>query len=161
MKKTPFVEQALLRQAAQHIVAQDGSVDEGLQYAPVKVGEDTRLKKIYVYADNVWSPRSATDYRIIRVRTDAFDLTGWIDFTHANPSDQFQTEVRVTMAHAADILCQRTLFSAGMLATMHQMTGGSAYISGNHIEIKIQQTTSTNSFTTPIDIAYQFVVESR
>jgi hypothetical protein len=161
VKRTPISEQALLQQVSQRVVLPEGSVDEGVQSAPCPVSDDSRLKKIWVYADGVFSPRSATDYRIVRVRTDAFDLTGWIDFTHANPSDQFQTEIRVTMAHAADVLCQRTLFSAGMLATMHQMSGGSAQISGNHIEIKIQQTTSTNNWAAPINVAYQFVVESR
>ena len=161
MKKRPISEQALLKTIGQRVILPVGSVDEGVQSAPVAVSDDTRLKKIYIYADNVFSPSSATDYRIVRVRTDAFDLTGWIDFTHANPSDMFQTEIRVTMAHAADVLCQRAIFSAGALATMHQMTGGSANISGNHIEIKIQQTHSTNNFATAIPIAYQFIVESR
>jgi hypothetical protein len=137
-----------------------GSIDEGVQSAPVPVGSDTRLKKIYIYADGVFTPQSANDYRIVRVRTDAFDLTGWIDFTHAMPSDMFQTEVRVTMAHASDVLLQRTQFSAGTLAMMHQMTGA-AYISGNAVDVVIRQTHSTDNFATKIPIAYQFTVESR
>jgi hypothetical protein len=138
-----------------------GSVDEGVRSAPVPVDHDGRLKKIYVYADNVWTPRSVNDYRIVRVQTDAFDVTCWIDFTHAKPSDQFQTEVRVTMAHASDVLLQRTIFSAGSLAFMHQMTGGANYISGNHVDVVIRQTQSTDNFATPIQVAYQFIVESR
>ncbi len=139
----------------------EGSVDEGVQSAPVAVESDTRLKKIYVYTDNVFTPQSATDYRIVRVKTDAFDLSGWVDFTHAQPADQFQVETRVTMAHAADVLFQRVIFSAGALASMHQLTGGNSTISGNHVEIVIKQTHSTDGFVTKIPIAYQFVVESR
>jgi hypothetical protein len=136
------------------------TIDEGLPQPAPRPDEDPRLKKIYIYADNVWTPHSTTDCRIIRVRTDAFDLTGWIDFTHAQPQDQFQTEVRVTMAHATDVLVQRTAFSAGWLAMMHHMTGASS-ISGNHIDILIWQTHSQNNFATPTPVAYQFIVESR
>ncbi|HEY0614016.1 MAG TPA: hypothetical protein VGC96_05220 [Candidatus Elarobacter sp.] len=143
------------------LLQQQGSVDEGVRSAAVPVDHDTRLKKIYVYADGVWTPSGVNDYRIVRVQTDAFELSGWIDFTHAKPSDQFQTEIRVTMAHAADVLLQRTIFSAGMLASMHQMTGGSATISGNQIDVVIRQTVSTDNFASPISVAYQFVVESR
>ena len=159
MKKTPFVEQALLHQAAPHVLAQDGSVDEGLQYAPVKVGEDTRLKKIYVYTDNVFTPQSAADSRIIRVQTPAFDLTGWIDFTHARQQDQFQTEVRVWMAHAAGVLLQKSAFQGGTLAPFQQFAGAS-YISGNHVEILIHQVYSLDNFATKVPLAYQFIVES-
>jgi hypothetical protein len=138
-----------------------GSIDEGVQSAPVAVCDDTRLKKIYVYADNVWLPQSANDTRTVIVKTDAFDLTGWVDFTHARPQDQFQTEIRVTMAHASGVLLQRAAFQGGgNLATMQQMAGLSS-ISGNHIEILIHQVYSLDNFATKVPIAYQFIVESR
>ena len=164
MKKSPISEQLLVAGAAiahKRVVQPQGSIDEGVQPAPVAVESDTRLKKIWVYADGVFTPQSATDSRTIRVRTDAFDLSGWVDFTHAQPADQFETEIRVTMAHASDCLLQRTGFSAGYLATMHTMTGGSNSISGNHIDVIIRQTHSTDNFATKTPIAYQFVVESR
>jgi len=161
MNKGPISEQVLQASIRQRAYLPQGSIDEGVQSAPVPVESDTRLKKIYVYADNVWSPQSATDYRIVRVKTDAFDLTGWIDFTHARGQDQFQTEIRVTMAHAADVLLQRSAFQgASYLATMQQMAGQN-YISGNHIEILIKQVYSFDNFATLVPIAYQFIVESR
>ena len=142
-------------------MAEQVSVDAGLRQEPVELGRDTRLKKIYVYADDVFTPQSASDFRIVRVQTAAFDVTGWIDFTQAQPADQFQTEIRVWMAHASGVLLQRTDFSAGTLAFMHQMTGGANYISGNHIEVLIKQIQSTDNFATKSPIAYQFTVESR
>jgi hypothetical protein len=150
MEKTRIIDQVLRPQ---------GSIDEGVQSAPVPVVSDTRLKKIYVYTDNVFTPQSAADSRIVRVQTDAFDLTGWIDFTHARPQDQFQTEVRVWMAHAAGVLLQTSAFQGGTLAPFQQIAGAS-YISGNHIEILIHQVWSLDNFATKVPLAYQFIVES-
>ncbi len=161
MNKVPLSEHALQSSIRDRALVAEGSIDEGVQSAPVAVENDTRLKKIYVYADNVWTPRSATDYRIVRVKTDAFDLTGWIDFTHARVTDQFQTEVRVTMAHASDVLLQRSGFQGGGNLTMMQQMAGANAISGNHVEILIRQTWSFDNFATLLPIAYQFIVESR
>ncbi|HEV2643947.1 MAG TPA: hypothetical protein VGT98_14640, partial [Candidatus Elarobacter sp.] len=139
-----------------------GSVDEGVQSAPVAVDCDTRLKKIYVYTDNVFTPQSTADSRTIKVQTDAFDLTGYIDFTHARGQDQFQVEIRVWMAHAAGVLLQRSAFQGGTLAMMNELAPYNANsISGNHIEIMIHQVYSLDNFATKVPLAYQFVVESR
>jgi hypothetical protein len=35
------------------------------------------------------------------------------------------------------------------------------YFAGSHIEFWIKQTTSSNNFATPVEYAYQFVVESQ
>ena len=75
MEKMPIREQVLVQGAsiiAQRVVQTEGSVDEGVQSAPVAVDCDTRLKKIYVYTDNVFSPQSLADSRTIRVQTDAY-----------------------------------------------------------------------------------------
>ena len=160
MKKNPVSEKVLQASIRQRVSVPQGSVDEGVQSAPVPVESDTRLKKIYVYADNVWYPQSASDTRTVIVKTDAFDLSGWIDFTHARQQDQFQVEIRVTMAHASNVLFVRSAFQGGSLAPMYQLTGGANYISGNHIEILIHQVYSFDAFATKVPIAYQFIVES-
>jgi len=161
MKKAPISEQVLQSAIRERAYLPQGSIDEGVQSAPVAVVDDTRLKKIFVYADNIWYPQSLTDTRTIIVKTDAFDLTGWVDFTQARGQDQFQTEIRVTMAHASGVLLQRSGFQgASYLATMQQMAGQN-YISGNHIEILIKQVYSFDNFVTKVPIAYQFIVESR
>jgi hypothetical protein len=163
VKQTPISEQLLVpgaKIAPQRVVPPEGSIDEGVQQAPVAVDCDTRLKKIYVYTDNVFTPQSTADSRIIRVRTDAFDLTGYIDFTHARQQDQFQTEIHVTMAHASNVLLQRSAFQGGTLAPMSQFAP-SMYISGNHVEILIHQVYSFDNFATKVPIPYQFIVESR
>lgn len=165
MKNTPIGEAVLKAGAAiipQRVVHPEGSVDEGIQQQPVAPDCDTRLKKIYVYTDNVFTPQSTADYRIIRVQTEAFDLTGYIDFTHARQQDQFQVEIHVTMAHAANVLLQRSAFQGGTLAMMNQLAPYNAnYISGNHIEILIHQMYSLDNFATKVPLAYQFIVESR
>ena len=165
MKKTPISEQRLVAGAAvipKRPVQTQGSIDEGLQQDPISVQYDTRLKKIYVYTDNVFTPQSTADSRTIRVQTDAFDLTGYIDFTHARQQDQFQVEIHVWMAHAAGVLLQRSAFQGGTLAMMNQLAPYNAnYISGNHIEILIHQVYSFDNFATKVPLAYQFIVESR
>ncbi|MDP9024257.1 MAG: hypothetical protein M3N13_02630 [Candidatus Eremiobacteraeota bacterium] len=73
MKQTPISEQLLVAGAAivpKRVVQPDGSIDQGVQSAPVAVESDTRLKKIWVYADGLFTPQSATDSRTIQVRTD-------------------------------------------------------------------------------------------
>lgn len=165
MKQKPISEHLLVAGAAvmpQRVVQPQGSIDEGVQQAPVAVDCDTRLKKIYVYADNVFTPQSTADSRTIVVKTDAFDLTGYIDFTHAREQDQFQVEIHVTMAHASNVLLQRSAFQGGTLAMMSQLAPYNAnYISGNHIEILIHQMYSLDNFATKVPLAYQFIVESR
>jgi hypothetical protein len=165
VKQKPISEQVLVAGAAvipKRPVQTGGSIDEGLQQDPISVQYDTRLKKIWVYADNVFSPQSTADSRIVRVQTDAFDLTGYIDFTHARQQDQFQVEIHVTMAHAGNVLLARSAFQGGTLAMMNQLTPYNAnYISGNHIEILIHQMYSLDNFATKVPLAYQFIVESR
>ncbi len=160
MKTTPISERLLVPGSISELLAQpEGSVDEGVQTAPAEGQSDTRVKKIWVYADNVFSPMSASDFRTVRVQTAAFDLSGWIDFTKGQPQDQFTTEVRVTMAHASSVLVQLTGFGTQM-AKFKDMTGQDTIV-GNHVEITIRQTHSQDNFATKIPIAYQFVVESR
>ncbi len=162
MQKKPLG-QALLRTGvekfSERVAPPGGSFDDGLPQPARDDGRDPRLKKIYIYADNIFTPQSLTDSRTVRVRTAAFDLTGYFDFTKAPPADTFQIEVRVTMAHASDVLLQRNYVSAGTLITMRQIAGDN-YISGNHIDIIITQLHSTDNFVTKTPIAYQLIVES-
>ena len=137
------------------------TVDQGLPQPKGHDDHDPRLKKIYVYADDVWTSHSTNDRRIIRVQTPAFDLTGWIDFTHARQQDQFQVEIRVNLAHASDVHFNTSGFQGGTLAYMQHLTPGANYISGNFIDVIIRQTYSMDNFATPVPIAYQFIVESQ
>jgi len=141
------------------------TIDQGLPQPSGHDGDhDPRIKKIYVYADDVWSSHATTDSRIVRVQTPAFDLTGWIDFTHARQQDQFQVEIRVNLAHASDVHFNTAGFQGGTLASFSQLLPGSwttNYISGNFIDVIIRQTWSFDNFATPVPVAYQFIVESQ
>jgi len=145
------------------VAAAQGSIDQGFPQETVPVETDARIKKIYVYADSVWSPQSASDYRIVRVKTDAFDLTGWVDFTQARGQDAFTTELRVYMAHTSPggAHLNTSGFEGGVLAYMQQMTPGANYVSGNWIDVVLRQTSSADNFKTKVQVAYQFIVESR
>ena len=140
------------------------TIDQGLPQPKPHDDHDPRVKKIYVYADDVWTSHSTNDRRIIRVQTPAFDLSGWIDFTHARQQDQFQVEIRVNLAHASDVHFNTAGFVGGTLASMQNLmpgAGGPNYISGNFIDVIIRQTWSPDNFATPVPIAYQFIVESQ
>jgi hypothetical protein len=128
--------------------------------APRPVLRDTRLKKIFVYAEDKFSASSSSDRRRIRVRTPAFDLSGWLDLTRLRNGDIVEVDVRVSFADRRDVLFARTNFSQGRLVAFAELAKGLNYLSGNNLLIVLRQKTSADKFRTPIELAYQFVVES-
>lgn len=128
---------------------------------PLPVASDPRLKKIFVYADSAFTPRSPQDQRIVRVETAAFDVTGWLDLTHLRSGDVVTTEVRVFIAEAPDLLFASASFNTPGLYSFADLARGQEYLSGNRIDIVIAQPQSHDAFHTPIKIGYQFIVESQ
>ncbi len=123
---------------------------------------DPRLKKIYVYSEGTFELRNAAQIHKLVIQTKAFDVSGWIDLSKMHPGgDTVLTEVRVSFVNRSNVLYQRTMFSSPQLISLGMMTNGLNYLSGTHIEIWVQQTTSFDNFAKPIEYAYQFVVESR
>lgn len=122
---------------------------------------DERLKKIFVYAENVFAAGQRTDRRRIRIRTPAFDLSGWLDLTRLRPGDVVETQVRVSFAGRRDVLFARTRFDRPRLAAFAELAGGQQHIPGSNVLIVLRQTASADDYTTPIELAYQFVVESQ
>ncbi len=125
------------------------------------VVSDGRLKKIFVYADHVFTPRSPQDQRIVRVETPAFDVTGWLDLTQLRPGDVVNTELRVNLANATNLLFAQANFNAPGLYSFADFADGHEYLSGNSIDVVLSQSQSMDGFQTPINIAYQFIVESQ
>jgi hypothetical protein len=122
---------------------------------------DRRLKKIFVYAENVFAPASASERRRIRVRRRAFDLTGWIDLTRMRPGDVFEVDVRVSVAGRKDIPFARTRFDRPRLVAFADFARGLNYVSGSNVLISLRQLASASQFSQPIEVGYQFVVESQ
>ena len=123
---------------------------------------DPRLKKIWVYSEGTFVLHNAAEIKKLVIKTKAFDVSGWIDLSKMQPGgNTIITEVRVSFANRTDVLYQRTMFSSPQLISLGMMTNGLNYLSGNHIEIWVQQTTSFDNFAKPIEYAYQFVVESQ
>ena len=100
---------------------------------------DRRLKKIFVYAENVFAPTSASERRRIRVKRHAFDLTGWIDLTRMRPGDIFEVDVRVSVAGRKDIPFARTRFDRPRLVAFADFANGLNYVSGSNILISLRQ----------------------
>jgi hypothetical protein len=129
---------------------------------PVPPGSDPRVKKIYVYSEGTFVLHNASEVHKIVIKTPAFDVAGWIDLSKMAPGgDTVYTEIHVSFANRSNVLYRRTIFQSPQLVTLGDITNGNDYLSGTHIEIWIQQTTSHNNFATPVEYAYQFVVESQ
>ena len=121
---------------------------------------DTRLKKIFVYAENVFTAQKKTDSRRIRVRTPAFDLSGWLDLSRLRSGDAVEVQTRVSFAGRRDVLLARTRFDKPRLVSFAEFAGGRQWIPGSDVLIVLRQPTSADDYATPVELAYQFVVES-
>jgi hypothetical protein len=131
------------------------------QIPKLPVARDERLKKIFVYAEGRFAPENDQDFRTIRVRTNAFDLTGWVDLTRLRHGDVIESEIRVSFANRRNILLARTQLPSGRLLTFADLTNGRNYLSGSKIDIVVRQIASADAFATPVELAYQFIVESQ
>jgi hypothetical protein len=128
---------------------------------PPPVLAERRLKKIYVYAEDRFAPASASQRRTIDVRTPAFDLSGWLDLSRMRTGDVFEVQVRVSLANRSNVLWARTRFTTGGLKHFAEFARGQNTIVGNAVRIVLRQPTSADQFATPVEVAYQFVVESQ
>jgi hypothetical protein len=122
---------------------------------------DSRLKKIYVYAENVFAAKSGTDRRRIRIRTRAFDLSGWLDLSRLRAGDVVEVQTRVSFAGRRDVLFASTRFDKPRLLSFAEFARGNEWIPGSNVLIVLRQPVSADHYATPIELAYQFVVESR
>jgi hypothetical protein len=123
---------------------------------------DKRLKKIWVYDEGTFVLHNAAEIKKIVIKTPAFDVAGWIDLSKMAPGgDRLFTEVRVSFANRTNVLYQRTVFEGPRLVMLGDIANGNSYMSGTYIEFWFQQDLSHNNFATPVEYAYQFVVESQ
>jgi len=122
---------------------------------------DTRLKKIYVAAEGTFVLHNASEIHKIVIATPAFDVSGWLDLSNMAPGgDSVQTEVRVSFANRVNVLHMRYEWDSPQLVALGDMTNRLNTLVGTHIEIWVHQTASHNNFATPVEYAYQFIVES-
>jgi len=123
---------------------------------------DPRLKKIYVYSEGTFVLHNAAEIKKLAIKTPAFDVSGWIDLSGMAPGgDTLFTEVRVSFANRANVLYRRTVFEGPQLITLGDITNANDYMSGTHLEVWFQQTTSHDNYAKPVECAWQFVVESQ
>lgn len=123
---------------------------------------DRRLKKIYVYSEGTFKLNNASQVQKIVIQTKAFDVSGWLDLSQMRPGgDTVETEVRVSFANRSNVSYGKWQWSGPRLLALGDMTNRLNYLSGTHIEIWVQQTTSFDNFAKPVEYAYQFVVESQ
>lgn len=122
---------------------------------------DARLKKIYVYEEDVFAPVSASDERIVPVRTAAFDLSGWLDLTQLRSNDAVEVELLVSVAGSPYRQFARTSFRDPALYHFSEFAKGENKVSGNDVVVVIRQPQSSDDFATATEIGYQLVVESQ
>jgi hypothetical protein len=121
---------------------------------------DERLKKIFVYAEDRFAPTSTNQRRTIDVRTAAFDLSGWIDLSDLRPGDVVEVTTSVSVAGRRRQL-DRHRFDRPMLLPFADIARGLQTISGSDVRIQIRQPLSADNFGSPIELGYQFIVESQ
>ena len=122
---------------------------------------DSRLKKIFVYEEGVFTPQSVADEQVIDVKTAAFDLFGWLDLSGMRSGDMVETIVSVSIAGRPLVTLEKRTFYQPGLYSLADFARGESRISGNHIRIGIRQSRSVDSFASLIELPYQFVVESQ
>lgn len=121
-------------------------------------------KKIYVYEEGAFVATDGQAVEEIRVRTDAFDLSGWIDLTELRPGDNATVTVEVSVAGGPFRTWSTTIFRGEQtrgLKAFADFADGLEQVVGTDIRILISQTASADTYATAIPIRYQFVVESQ
>jgi hypothetical protein len=122
---------------------------------------DGRLKKIFVFEQDVFRPMSANDVRVVSVRTPAFDLSGFADLTQLRAGDVVEIESAVSLAGRPHRLFDRQRFDGPRLVTLADFARGENRLSGTDVRVTFRQPQSRDAFATPIEVPYQFVVESQ
>jgi hypothetical protein len=123
---------------------------------------DPRLKKIYVYSEGTFVLHNAAEIKKLVIQTKAFDVSGWLDLSKMRPGgDTVLTEVHVSFANRVNVGYGKWQWDGPKLLALGDMTNRLNYLSGTHIEIWVQQTASHDNFATPVEYAYQFIVESQ
>ncbi|MGH9371164.1 MAG: hypothetical protein ACRD15_06500 [Vicinamibacterales bacterium] len=122
---------------------------------------DGRLKKIFVFEQDVFRPASANDLRVVAVRTPAFDLSGFVDLTQLRAGDIVEIETAVSVAGRPHRLFDRQRFDRPRLVTLADFARGENRLSGTDIRVTLRQPQSGDGFATPVEVTYQFVVESQ
>ncbi len=120
-------------------------------------------KKIYVYAEDTFTPTSSSDVHDVIVTTPAFDVSGWIDLTELRSGDEFQVELTIRI-DGVERPWLTTTFQGGQdsrLIYFDEISGGRTFIVGSWIRIRMMQLASADDFGTILSIGYQFIVQSQ
>ncbi|MCK5248253.1 hypothetical protein KAR02_15210, partial [Candidatus Bipolaricaulota bacterium] len=120
-------------------------------------------KKIYVYAEDTFTPTSSSDVHDVIVTTPAFDVSGWIDLTQLRSGDEFQVELSIRI-DGVERQWLTTTFQGGpdsRLIYFDEISGGRTFIVGSWIRIRMMQLASADDFNTFLPIGYQFIVQSQ
>lgn len=121
---------------------------------------DRRLKKIFVYAENTFTASSTQDRRDIRVHTPAFDISGWLDLSRLRQGDAVAVEIRLSFADRNDVLFVHTDLNQAKLIPFADIGAGHNFLSASNMLVTITQSASADNFRSPVELAYQFIVES-
>lgn len=100
---------------------------------------DGRLKKIFVFEQDVFRPASANDLRVVAVRTPAFDLSGFGDLTQLRAGDVVEIETAVSVAGRPHSLFDRQRFDRLRLVTLADFARGENRLSGTDIRVTLRQ----------------------
>jgi hypothetical protein len=144
--------------AAKRSTTKRAAIPRGLP-PPTPPRPDKRLKKIFVHSEGTFLLHSAGEVKKLVIKTPAFDVGGWIDLSKMAPGgDNVEISIRASSANRSNVQYKNWAFSSPQLVSIGDLGN---YFAGTHIEFWVEQTTSSNKFATPVEYAYQFVVESQ
>jgi hypothetical protein len=121
---------------------------------------DTRLQKIFVWTENLFAPTGARDQRRIRVRTPAFDLSGWLDLSACAQATSSRCRF-ASRSPAARRVVRPHPTGPPELVPFAERARREEKIPGSNVLIVLRQPKSADDFATAIELAYQFVVHSQ
>ncbi|MEW6037542.1 MAG: hypothetical protein AB1648_04750 [Pseudomonadota bacterium] len=131
------------------------------------------VKKIYVVQEGVFAAGSPADSQVIQVRAQpapptvnlspAFDLSGWLDLSEMRDGDLVTVAVDVQFAGRPAVRFRQTTFGDRQplpLKHFRDFADGVQQVVGTSVDISLTQRQSADGFATPVNLAYQFIVES-
>ncbi|MFQ5692805.1 MAG: hypothetical protein ACE5IM_07155 [Nitrospinota bacterium] len=121
-------------------------------------------KKIYVWEEGVFEPRSARDFKVIDVQTPAFDVSGWIDLSRLQTGSAVRVATEVSIAGTAFVPFSDVTFAgvqARGLKHFADFANGLNQVVGTRVRIRISQPAARNRYRPRLKIPFQFIVESQ
>lgn len=129
------------------------------------------VKKIFVAAEGMFAAASARASRVVDVVAPpggpplpAFDLSGWIDLSKMRSGDEVRVNIEIAVPSRGRLIAFNEATFVGVQAKglkhFRDFADGVQAVVGTSARVTIRQPVSGNNYRTPLNVAFQFVVEA-